>query len=87
MSSKKARPLTVSGTVRGCETMEKPIEKFNIIPVGHFTSVGNPNRREVVEGRNGKYEFEFTNPKPGHAVLIEAVGYKPQTVKPFFFKT
>ena len=74
---KKIRPLIVSGTVVDASD-GKPIEEFTIIPVGHFTSVGNPNRREAVEGRNGKYEFKFTNPRAGHAVLIEAVGCKPQ---------
>ena len=74
---KKVRPLIVSGTVVDASD-GRPIKKFKIIPVGHFTSVGNPNRREAAEGRNGKYEFKFTYPKAGHAVVIEAVGYKTQ---------
>ena len=74
---KKVRPLVISGTVVDAES-GKPLEEFKMTPVGHFTSAGTPNRRHTVDGRNGKYEFKFTYPKPGHSVLIEAVGYKSQ---------
>ena len=76
---KMVRPLIIKGTVKDAAT-GKSIDSFRVVPVSHWNNgdEGSPNRREAVDGRDGKYEFKFTYPREGHSVLIEAVGYVPK---------
>lgn len=72
-------PLLVTGKVVDAES-GLPIEKFQVVR-GIFWGSGNEQihweRYNLIEGRDGKYEIEFTEPRAGHHVRIEAPGYRP----------
>ena len=71
-------PLSVSGKVVDAES-GLPIEKFNIvggIDWGNGQQV-HWERYNQREGANGKFSFEFDEPREGHYLRIEADGYRP----------
>ncbi len=72
-------PLAVSGNVVDAES-GLPLEKFDIvqgIDWGNVHQQTHWERHNVQQGTNGKYHTEFTYPRAGHLVRIEAEGYKP----------
>ncbi|NOZ41058.1 MAG: hypothetical protein GXP24_12660 [Planctomycetes bacterium] len=73
-------PLIVSGKVVEAES-GLPLEKFDVV---QGIDWGNRNqqihweRYNTKPGANGKYRMEFTEPRAGHYVRIEAEGYRPE---------
>ncbi|MGD2174868.1 MAG: carboxypeptidase regulatory-like domain-containing protein, partial [Candidatus Brocadiaceae bacterium] len=78
------RPLEVSGTVTDAETGEA-LPEFTVIP-GIQWDAQRPTswqREDAKRGMNGRYRVKFTYPRFGHAVRIEAEGYKPGVSRTF----
>ncbi|MEM8943817.1 MAG: carboxypeptidase regulatory-like domain-containing protein [Planctomycetota bacterium] len=73
-------PLLVTGKVVDAES-GLPVEEFNVvqgIDWGPGNSQVHWERYNVKQGRDGKYETEFNEPRAGHYVRIEADGYRPK---------
>ncbi len=76
--------LEVSGTVTDARTGE-PISEFTVIP-GIQWDAERPtfwDQEAATAGANGQYTLRFTYPRFGHAVRIEAPGYKPALSRVF----
>ena len=72
-------PLTVSGKVVDAES-GLPLETFDVvqgIDWGNNNNQVHWERYNVKQGADGKYQTEFTEPRSGHYVRIEAEGYRP----------
>ncbi len=72
-------PLVVSGKVVDAET-GLPLEKYAVVPGidwGNANQQVHWERYNSKQGAGGKYQMDFTEPRAGHFVRIEAAGYRP----------
>jgi len=72
-------PVVISGSIVDAES-GLPVEKFNIvqgIDWGNRNDQVHWKRHNIKPSVNGKYRTEFTQPRAGHLVRIEAEGYRP----------
>ncbi len=72
-------PLELTGTVVDADT-DAPIEKFEIVQGMRYNGRNNRihwERYNIKQGRQGKFNVKYTEPRPEHLVRIEAVGYRP----------
>jgi hypothetical protein len=67
--------LVVSGKVIDAQT-KKPVSKFRVVP-GILVGETQWSRGEQFTSTDGKYRLRWTHDYPGHAVRIEAEGYRP----------
>jgi thiol-disulfide isomerase/thioredoxin len=77
-------PLRISGAVVDAQTGQ-PVVEFKVLR-GITWNPGQPvswERRESIQGRDGKYVAEFTYPRPGHVLRVEADGYLPAISRTF----
>jgi len=73
------RPLIARGSVIDGKT-NKPIERFTMISQHHDTSGRvSAKRLTTIEGKDGRYELNFPEPRGTHSIRIKVDGYAPQT--------
>ncbi|MGI9429938.1 MAG: hypothetical protein ACR2NM_14855, partial [Bythopirellula sp.] len=73
-------PLIVAGKVVDAES-GLPVEAFNVVQGIDWGNNNQPihwERYNNKQGRDGKYRTEFSYPREGHYVRIEAEGYRPE---------
>lgn len=71
--------LKITGKVTDSETGE-PIKSFTVIR--GFNPI-NWQADATRSGKNGRYEFVFDYPRPGHYLRFDAIGYKSEVSRKF----
>ena len=77
-------PLKITGDVTDAQTGE-PIESFSVL---HGISFGDGQQvswqsNVARQGKNGKYEFVLSYPRPGHHLRFDAIGYESKVSRKF----
>jgi thiol-disulfide isomerase/thioredoxin len=78
------KPLKVSGGVTDADT-GRPIDTFTVLPGIDWGNGRSPywERQSARKESGGRFEVDFTEPRAGHLIRIEAEGYLPASSRSF----